>query len=718
MDSAYPTATDNASSGAVGGARPASPTPSAGTMAPPSVDSWEGDVNSSDYDSNGVMAPVVLHNGGAAARYESSAGSAYPDLQGLLNWNPGATRAGPTAPLPWLSGPTGAGGQEWDPLTNEGEQAEPEREGRKLPPLPKMLDAFSWRIPARTHTITPERMLKLKVYTERFEKHTPEGERPFVVNPANRYLDNTAGMAAAVAHGAGQGYDTWCRRTVEARPNRKLENGEILVCAPYQLSQRDYHGIITVAMQNITKGTSEERQKSILLAYYGKLFAQAYDMQIYNIVMTLFGTGTWDYDQALSIWCFMEVFQGLPDDRLEVTLLVTIPPWVLYTDGSQQQPDGNRAKWAFILKHKDKTVKSSSGWIDGSAQMAEVTAILEGIITARGEHVHKLLIVTDRDYCHQGRAENLEFWEAKGYETSSGRPMAHGELWALIVEQSKNMRLSWKWIKSHTGGEGIHFTGNQEVDAMAQRRQLANAVGLKRLRLALPKAWGKGEVVEVPEDEADHIIRTIHVGLGHVGSQRLLRYLRTQDLLIPKARQRAIAARKACERCALVRGTKPEPVPLGQVTVPMAGTHFSADVFGPMSQTTRKGHKHGLVIADNGPGTIRVYPIKTPTAAIICHCISQFLREEDGVQSLRMDNATYFTHTSVKSLLEDEGIQVEYSVPYHAKTDDVAERAVRTVKEQIIKGGVESSWDELSSPLHFAPGDWPREGGKEMCIQR
>ena len=135
--------------------------------------------------------------------------------------------------------------------------------------------------------------------------------------------------------------------------------------------------------------------------------------------------------------------------------------------------------------------------------------------------------------------------------------------------------------------------------------------------------------------------------------------------------------------------------------MPTAGEYFSADVFGPLSQTTRKGHKYGLVIVDNGPGKIRVFPIKTPTSMIICGCLSQFLREETGVKSLRMDNATYFTHTSVKSLLEGEGIQVEYSVPYQAKTNGVAERAVRSVKEQIVKEGVEGSWDEPATPLRI-----------------
>lgn len=168
-------------------------------------------------------------------------------------------------------------------------------------------------------------------------------------------------------------------------------------------------------------------------------------------------------------------------------------------------------------------------------------------------------------------------------------------------------------------------------------------------------------MIGVPESEADHVIQTVHE--GHVGSQRILKYLRAHNMLIPKAKQRAIAVRKACERCARVRGTKPEPVPPGQIAVPVAGEHFSADVFGPMSRPTRKGHKHGLVIVDNGPGRIRVFPIKTPTAAIICNCISRLLSEEYEVQSLRMDNASYFDHTSVRSLLEETGVQAVYSVP-------------------------------------------------------
>ena len=141
----------------------------------------------------------------------------------------------------------------------------------------------------------------------------------------------------------------------------------------------------------------------------------------------------------------------------------------------------------------------------------------------------------------------------------------------------------------------------------------------------------------------------------------------------------------------MVCGTKTAPVPPAQIAVPRAGAHFSADVFGPMSKLMRRGTKHGLVIVDNGPDRIRVCPIKTPTGAIVCGCLPQFLREETEVKTLRMDNASYFTHTSVKSMQEDEGILIEYSMPYQAKTNGVVERAVRSVREQIVKEGVEGS---------------------------
>ena len=82
----------------------------------------------------------------------------------------------------------------------------------------------------------------------------------------------------------------------------------------------------------------------------------------------------------------------------------------------------------------------------------------------------------------------MVYWEAKGYETSTGRPMAPGDLWALIVGQSRDMKVSWQWVESHSEGDGPHFTGNREVEAIAQRRAVIGPTRLKRLTPAVPQA--------------------------------------------------------------------------------------------------------------------------------------------------------------------------------------------------------------------------------------
>ena len=314
MASAYPTAAEDTPLGASSGARPVSPSHSTGTLAP-----GEGWDNESFDDESGRAAPVIQD---AFMGTSTSHGtSLYPELS-EVQLNPRARRTDATAPHIWFPE-----AQEqsviprWDPADTGGEKATPRRVGLLPPPTPT-LDTMSWQIPPRTKPTTSHRMFKLKVHTTRFENHIPDGERPFVVNPANRRLTNQKGLAQAIQQGAGAEYAAWCTQMVNARPDRMLEDGEVVVCGPYLLSQRGYQGIANVAMQNITLGTSTETQTNVLIRYYNNLFRQAYDLQMNSLVMSLFGVGQWSYDPITSIWCFLDAFQGLPDDRLEITLLI------------------------------------------------------------------------------------------------------------------------------------------------------------------------------------------------------------------------------------------------------------------------------------------------------------------------------------------------------------------------------------------------------------
>ena len=272
-------------------------------------------------DANGYAAAVIRDVFmGVDTSHGTSMGDLHSDLEDVQLVTPGAGSPPATAPLspiwfPELQGPDTA---DWEPLVSSGETARPRDEERLHP-----LTTASWRMPWMTGT-TAERMYKakVKVYSTTFEQFKPQGGRPFVVNPADRYLKNQAGLALAIEVGAGVEYADWCLRTVGTRPKQILKGGEVVVCGPYLLAQRGYQGIVNVAMENVKSGTRLEHHKLILSRYYDNLFRQAYNLQIDYLVMSLFGVGTWNYDRLTSVWCFLDSFQRQPDDKLEIALLI------------------------------------------------------------------------------------------------------------------------------------------------------------------------------------------------------------------------------------------------------------------------------------------------------------------------------------------------------------------------------------------------------------
>ena len=316
MASAHPTATNSVPQGAAGGARPNFPTPSMVTLGPP--ESWEDDGNKI----TGQMAVVDHYTFKVTQACSGASGeSMYSSLNGLQDWGPGQGRSDPTAPQAWSPAQQGTDWLLRDLSVTRGEGGLAPVPSR--PPNPAVnLDAISWALPPRTWGTDPQHMAKLIVITMAFQSHKPVGRRPYVVNPANRQLRNGEGLAQAIARGAGEEYTAWCHQQVFFRPSQSLEDGEVMVCGPFQLSNQGYEGIVNIAMQNVPRGTGLEVQKAILLIYYRTLFHRTRELKIHNLVMSLIGVGAWDYDPVTSAWCFLEVFQEQPDDQFGVTLLI------------------------------------------------------------------------------------------------------------------------------------------------------------------------------------------------------------------------------------------------------------------------------------------------------------------------------------------------------------------------------------------------------------
>ena len=320
MATAHPNAADNALPRVDGEARPVSPAFSTVTIG--TREGWGSDFSEG---TSGIAAEYTPINpfSGVSTSHGHGEGRMYPDLNQIKNLATGARGREPTAPRPhqWFPESQDLSQMNWDPLANVGGQTTPQGEGR-LPPRTPELNKISWPIPPRTTTTNARKMCKLAVNTTMFENFTPPGNRSFIVNPANRGLSNQRGLARAIEKGAGIQYANWCSQIVGTRTHGALEDGEVAACGSYLLRNKGYWGILNMAMQNVAEGTRHETQKKILMGYYDALFRTAYHMRLESLVMSLFGVGTWNYDQLTSVWCFLEVFQRLPEDSFKITLLI------------------------------------------------------------------------------------------------------------------------------------------------------------------------------------------------------------------------------------------------------------------------------------------------------------------------------------------------------------------------------------------------------------
>ncbi|KAI3351527.1 hypothetical protein L3Q82_020370 [Scortum barcoo] len=290
----------------------------------------------------------------------------------------------------------------------------------------------------------------------------------------------------------------------------------------------------------------------------------------------------------------LELGPTLPTTKKQQTTEVTQEEpyeWVLYTDGSKKGLD-NTAYWGYILKQNEKEKHRQKGRVPGSAQVGEVTAILEGLLELGKRKVKRARIITDSHYCAQALKEDLTIWEENGFEGAKGKAVAHQDLWKKIAELRLTMNLDVVHQKAH-GKEGAHWRGNDEVDRYVQQRRIV-FVGIEK--------WDKtpkGKVV--PKESVEEVVQAVHEALGHAGTMPTRKELEKQQLWVPGDQVRHIL--RDCEVCGRYdagrRGQRVEGLTI-KSTVPWGSVCM--DVAGPMGVTGKKGEKYLLVLVDSMSG--------------------------------------------------------------------------------------------------------------------
>jgi Integrase core domain. len=121
------------------------------------------------------------------------------------------------------------------------------------------------------------------------------------------------------------------------------------------------------------------------------------------------------------------------------------------------------------------------------------------------------------------------------------------------------------------------------------------------------------------------------------------------------------------------------------------------DVAGPFPKSTA-GNRFLLVIVDVTSRLLCAYPIKAASSAPIIQSLLKHFQKAGFPALLVADNARAFTSRQIKQFCRRHRIQLRSTTPYRPTANGLAERAVRTIKEQLRAFATQfpqhvSNWD-------------------------
>jgi len=132
----------------------------------------------------------------------------------------------------------------------------------------------------------------------------------------------------------------------------------------------------------------------------------------------------------------------------------------VYTDGCSLGNPGPGG-WACVIKTPKKEVVLSEGTPLTTNNKMELQAVISALSYFKTPQ--KLKVYTDSEYVLKGITEWLPKWKAKGFRTSSGKPVKNKELWLELEKLVNFHKVTFEKVKAHSN----HYY-NEMADRIAK----------------------------------------------------------------------------------------------------------------------------------------------------------------------------------------------------------------------------------------------------------
>lgn len=131
----------------------------------------------------------------------------------------------------------------------------------------------------------------------------------------------------------------------------------------------------------------------------------------------------------------------------------------IYTDGACLGNPGPGA-WAAVLSHGSHRKELSGAEPATTNNRMEIQAAIGALQALKVPC--DVLFFTDSKYLISGATEWTKNWKRSGWITKSKNPVKNADLWKELDAVTARHKISWQWVKGHSGNDG-----NERCDALA-----------------------------------------------------------------------------------------------------------------------------------------------------------------------------------------------------------------------------------------------------------
>lgn len=117
--------------------------------------------------------------------------------------------------------------------------------------------------------------------------------------------------------------------------------------------------------------------------------------------------------------------------------------------------------WAALLRFNGTDKEISGGELLTTNNRMELMAVIGGLKSLT--RPCRVAVTTDSQYVQKGITEWIHSWKKRGWRTADKKPVKNVDLWQILDEARATHRVSWHWVKGHSG-----HAENERVDELAR----------------------------------------------------------------------------------------------------------------------------------------------------------------------------------------------------------------------------------------------------------